>query len=61
MFKEAFPEQKSYKQEHFVHSILEQTNDAHNASGDAVALLDLYEKAPVTAKSNDVVLLQCEI
>ena len=50
MFKEAFPDQKSYKQKHLVHSILEQTYDAHNAAGDAVALL---EKAPATAKSNE--------
>ena len=46
-------DQKSYKQEHLVYSILEQTYDAHNAAGDAVALLDLYEKAPATAKSNE--------
>ena len=53
MFKEAFPDQKSYKQEHLVHSILEQTYDAHNAAGDAVVLLDLDGKAPATAKSNE--------
>ena len=53
MFKEAFPDKKSYKQEHLVHSILEQTHDAYNVAGDAVALLDLYEKAPPTAKSNE--------
>ena len=53
MFKEAFPDQKSNKQEHLVHSILEQTYDAHNAAGDAVALVDLYEKAPATANSNE--------
>ena len=53
MFKEAFPEQKPYKQEHLVCSILEQTYDAHNIAGDAVALLDLHEKVPATAKSNE--------
>ena len=53
MFKKVFPDQKSYKQEHLVHSFLEQTYNAHNAAGDAVALLDLYEKAPAIAKSNE--------
>ena len=52
MFREAFPQKESYKQEYLVCTIIGQAYNAHNAAADVCALMELYQKAPSTVKEN---------